>query len=147
MRSPTTRPRPVPDELTRPFWAAAARGELRIQRCPRCGRYQHPPAPLCAGCASAEVEFTPVSGRATLHSWTETWAGARHPAFAERAPYLVALAELVEQPGLFLYTNLPGARADELRAGMPLTVEFEPLGDGLALPQFRMAEFTAGELA
>lgn len=133
-----TRPRPVPDELTRPFWAAAARGELHVQRCAACGRYQHPPAPLCAACASAEVGFTRVSGRATLHSWTRTWTGARHPAFAERAPYLVGLAELAEQARLLLPTNLPGADPDELRAGLPLTVEFEPLGDGLALPQFRV---------
>jgi uncharacterized OB-fold protein len=144
------RPRPVPDELTRPFWAAAAQGELHIQRCGRCGRYQHPPAPLCAACDSPELRFIRVSGRATLHSWTETWSGARHPAFAERTPYLVALVELVEQHGLYAYTNLPGTRADQLRAGLPLTVEFEPLGEGIALPQFRLdsaAESGSGSTA
>lgn len=137
------RPRPVVDELTRPFWAAAARGELRVQRCARCARYQHPPAPLCGGCAAPELSYERVSGRATLHSWTRTCSGIRHPAFAGRVPYIVALAELVEQKGLYFYTNLPVAWAGDLRAGAPLTVEFEPFSHGMALPQFRLAN--AGE--
>jgi uncharacterized protein len=134
-----SRPRPDPDALTAPFWAAAARGELCVQRCARCARYQHPPGPLCVACTSPELSFERVSGRATLHSWTQTWSGTRHAAFADRTPYLVALVELVEQPGLFFYSNLPGARAGELRAGLPLSVEFEPVGEGVAIPQFRLS--------
>jgi hypothetical protein len=116
----TARPVPVPDEVSAPFWAAAAAGELHIQHCPGCARYQHPPEPLCRGCCTADLRFVPVSGRARLHSWTLTCSGARHPAF-DGAPYVVGLAELVEQEGLFLYTNLPGA---------PVTFLIKP-GEGL----------------
>ncbi|GAA1867017.1 Zn-ribbon domain-containing OB-fold protein [Pseudonocardia ailaonensis] len=125
-------PVPVPDDVTAPFWAATARGELHIQRCLGCRRFQQPPAPLCTHCAGADLRFEPVTGRARLHSWTRTCAGTRHPAFDERTPYLVALVELVEQEGLFLYTNLQ----DPVPAGTELEVGFEGR-HGFALPRFR----------
>ena len=129
------RPVPVPDAVTEPFWSLAAAGVLGIQRCEECERYQHPPAPLCAACGATRLGFAPVSGQARLHSWTLTHAGVRHPAFDARVPYLVGLVELVEQEGLLLYTNLPGAQVDLLRAGLELRVEFEHT-DGVTLPQF-----------
>lgn len=132
------KPVPVPDEVTAPFWAGTAAGELRIQRCPRCRWFQHPPQPLCAACGADGIGFVPVSGRARLHSWTQVCSGARHPAFDARTPYLLGLVELVEQEGLFLYTNLPGAHPAGLRAGLALQVEFEPQ-NGFTLPQFRPA--------
>lgn len=36
---------PVPDEDGAPFWAYAARGELRVQTCADCGELRFPPAP------------------------------------------------------------------------------------------------------
>ena len=41
--SKVTRPIPVPNEWTRPFWDAAKRGVIELQRCQSCGHFQHPP--------------------------------------------------------------------------------------------------------
>src|SRR2546426_10209206 len=38
-----TRPIPVPNEWTKPFWEAARRGGLALQRCQARGDLQHPP--------------------------------------------------------------------------------------------------------
>lgn len=107
--APPPRPAPIPDETTRPFWDAARAGRLAIQRCRDCRRWAHPPTPFCHHCGSTAQEAEPVSGRGRVLSTTATWSGARHPHFAARVPYLVGLVELDEQPGLLLYTNLPGS--------------------------------------
>jgi uncharacterized OB-fold protein len=51
------------------------------------------------------------------------------------APYVVALVELEEQPGLRLTTNIVGCQVDDVTIGMPVVVEFEDRGD-VSLPQF-----------
>lgn len=106
-----------------------------MQYCESCARYQFPPAPLCTSC-SGDVAYRRVSGRAHLHSYTQTVSGARHPWFAERMPYLSGLAELDEQPGLLLSTNLSGLEPDQLAVGLELHLRFDVLADGTAIPQF-----------
>jgi uncharacterized OB-fold protein len=132
-------PIPEPDDITAPFWAATRQGVLKIQRCADCGAYQQPPGAVCGQCASAELTFEQVSGRGKVYAYTETRSGARHPAFAARTPYLVGLVELVEQPGLLMHTNFPGATLEMLRTGAGVTVEFERLTDEISIPQFRLA--------
>jgi uncharacterized OB-fold protein len=132
-------PVPVPDDITAEFWEAARQGVLKIQRCGDCGAYQQPPGALCGQCASAGLRFEQVSGQGTVYAYTETRSGARHPAFAAKAPYLVGLVELAEQPGLLMHTNFPGASLEMLHTGAPVTVEFERLTDEISIPQFRLA--------
>ena len=138
------RPRPAPDLVSAPFWAAASRQELVVQRCGRCRTYQHPPAPLCGDCLGADLGFEPVTGDATVYSFTETHAGARHPYFAAIAPYRVGLVELAEQRGLLMYTNFPGAEFRDLRVGAAARVVFEPIGDDILLPQFAVVGGASG---
>ena len=133
--------RALPDvsDLTRPFWEAAARGRLAIQRCRSCGYYNHPPRPACDRCLSTELSFEEVSGAGSVWSFTvmhqKSVAG-----FEQSVPYVTALVELDEQPMLLLLTNLPGVPAEAVRVGQRVRVSFEPLGDDLALPQFVPAE-------
>lgn len=93
---------------------------LSVQRCTDCARYQHPPAPICYHCDSRELEPTPVSGSATLYSWT-TVHRPGPSRLGAATPYLVAQVELPEQDELFLHANLPSVRdTGRLRVGMPL---------------------------
>ena len=134
----TTQPsRAVPEvtDLTRPFWDAAKQGRLVIQRCGDCRYYNHPPKEACDNCLSTGLAFEDVSGRGSVWSWTvmhqKSVAG-----FEDAVPYLTALIELDEQPMLLLVTNLPGAVLATLKIGDRVLVTFEPLSDGLHLPQF-----------
>lgn len=103
------------------FWTAGAHGRLLIARCQDCARHIHPPMPVCAACLSRAVRPEPVSGRATVVSFTvnhEAWL----PGLA--VPYVVAYVELVEQAGLWLMTNIVDCPVEAVHIGMPVRVRF-----------------------
>jgi uncharacterized OB-fold protein len=138
----TTRPVPLPDEVSEPFWRAAAHGELRIQRCRACERLQYPPEITCQRCHNDDLDYTPVSGEASVYSYAEV-KRAFHDGFAEELPYLVALVALDEDPTVRLFTNLVDVRPASAQVGMPVTVTFRAVGDAV-LPMFRPAGASTG---
>jgi uncharacterized OB-fold protein len=138
MKTETTAPvnkrLPLLRGYTQEFYAWCARGELRFQRCARCGVWRHPPRPMCADCHSMAWEWTPTSGRGNVYCWTTVYQ-ALDPAFAGDVPYAAVIVELVE--GLRLATWVTGIPPADLRLGMPVEVWFDPIAEGVALPKFR----------
>lgn len=113
-------------DQNRDFWTAGSRGELRFWRCLDCGEYIHPPLPMCPRCHSKKLATEPVSGRATLASYSinyQPWMPG------PELPYVVAIVEMVEQTGLRLTTNLVNCPLDEIKVGMPVRVTFERHAD------------------
>ena len=92
---PILKPAPVPNELSRPYWEAAAQGRLVLQCCSACAVVRHYPRVLCDVCYSSAVHWQPASGRGTLHSWTVAHH-AFHPAFAAEVPYVLVTVDLEE---------------------------------------------------
>jgi uncharacterized OB-fold protein len=138
-QSPTVAPVvPEPSELTSFFWDAARAGRLEIQRCNTCRRYQHPPEPVCHSCLSFDLGSAEVSGRGTVYSY-EIATQAFHPYFADKLPYVIAVVELDEQPGLKLLTNLVDFPEEALAVDARVEVQFHPLTDRISLPVFRPA--------
>jgi uncharacterized protein len=131
-------PMPLVTDLTRFFWEGAARHRLLIARCTECGFYVHPPRPGCRRCLSEALAPAEVSGRGTLWSYTVS-VTAYHPYWAGKVPYVLAVVELAEQPGLGVTTNVIDCPEDELRAGLPVEVTFREAAPGLTLPVFRPA--------
>lgn len=125
-----------PDEVTAPWWEATRRRELVLQRCDRCGHWQHYPRALCTACGGTALHFEPASGRGHVDTWTEVM---RSPDPAREAPYVVARVRLAEGP--VLLTNLVGAATDEDLIDCPVTVDWAPLPDGRNLPVFRPTVF------
>lgn len=128
------KPLPRPSEDSAPYWEAAQRGELRLQRCGQCGHVRFPPALLCARCLSEEAEWARLSGRGTVYSWIIVHQ-SQHPAFNADTPYNVAIVELEEGPRL--HTNLVQCRNEEIYIGMPVEVVFEAVNAEVTLPKFR----------
>jgi uncharacterized OB-fold protein len=128
------KPVPQPDDVSRPFFEGAQRGELRIQRCDGCGAYLTPGSRLCTECLGEALSWTAASGRATLHTFAIMYQ-RYHPGFAEEIPYNIAVVELAEGPRL--NTNIIGVANADLRVGMPLEVTFAEQGEGVVLPKFR----------
>jgi uncharacterized OB-fold protein len=128
------KPVPQPDNLSRPFFEGALRGELMIQRCDACAAFLAPGSRACTECLNEALSWTAASGRATLHTFA-IMHQRYHPGFADDLPYNVAVVELAEGPRL--NTTVVGVPNEALRVGMPLTVTFEAAGDGIALPKFR----------
>jgi len=116
-----------------PFFEAAARERLVVQKCSACGRLRFPPRGVCPDCLGNESDWMEVSGRGEVYSffWMHQ---VYHPAFAERAPYPVAVVQLEEGP--MMTTNILDCTRESLVVGLPVEVVFELRGE-LHLPQFR----------
>jgi uncharacterized OB-fold protein len=134
----TTAPRPLPelDDVSSPFWEACARHELVLQTCASCGTVRHPPRPVCPACLSWEYAWKPAGGRGRVWSWVIAHPPVL-PAFADKAPYNVAVVELDE--GVRMLANLHDLPNDEIREGMRVEVTWEDVEDGVTLPQWRPA--------
>src|SRR5436190_21819113 len=100
-----SKPIPQPDDASRPFFEGAQRGELIIQRCTTCGAYLAPASRVCTECLSESLEWSPVSGRATLFTFAIMYQ-RYHPGFFDEIPYNIAVVELEEGPRL--NTNVVG---------------------------------------
>jgi uncharacterized protein len=135
----TSRPLPVPDARSAPFWAAAAAHVLTVARCSRCGNLTLPPDAVCPQCGSTDPGFVfePVSGRGAVRSWTVLRQSAL-PGFDADLPFVLVDVELVEQPELRLIGRLLDGPDAPLHTGDRVRVAFEDLQDGVAVPAFAL---------
>jgi uncharacterized OB-fold protein len=124
--------RPFLDPDNTSFWTGGTEGRLVLHHCQDCGWWIHPAAPRCRTCRSANVAPEAVSGRGRVTTFTVN----HQPWIPGSEPYIIGLVELVEQPGLFLTTNLVDIDGDDVRLGMEVEVVFEEAGD-IAYPLFR----------
>ena len=131
----TARPLPTPSPLTQPFWDAARRRELWVQRCRACATHLFYPRYLCTTCGSGDLEWAQASGRGTVFTYTVAHRPT-HPGFADLVPYVIAVVELEEGPKLT--TNIVNLDPDDMVIGLPVRATFEDL-DGVTLVHFRPA--------
>jgi uncharacterized protein len=129
-------PRPLSPELTRPFWEAAKRHELRMPRCTTCDHVFFYPRSECPRCLSTHLEWVQVSGRARLHSFTVVQQPA-NAAFRDDVPYVYAVVQLDEGPRLV--SNIVQCDIDTLRVDMPLEAVFDDVTPEWTLVKFKPA--------
>jgi uncharacterized OB-fold protein len=146
-RRPGLRLVPTLTPESTPFWTGGRNGELLIMRCGACGRFFHPPAPICWRCRSTAVAPEAVSGKATVAAYTVNWQ-PWIPGFDP--PYVVAMVELDDEPDVRLITNLVDVAADQIDVGLAVEVFFEdwtaPSGEEdsrVWIPLFRPAPVEA----
>ncbi len=136
MTTEVSPPLPLPNELTQPFWDGAAKGQLVIQSCNACGHLQHAPEPVCSACLSFDLGSKAVSGKGSVYTFCIP-TQAFHPYFADKLPFVLAVVELDDQPGLKMITNIVDVDTDSVKVGDRVEVTFNPLGDEFMLPVFR----------
>jgi uncharacterized OB-fold protein len=130
--------KPLPEitSLTKPFWEAAKRGELLLQRCVRCGYYQWYPRPSCHKCGSLNLEWARSSGLGRVYSFTVIRrVVGNSPDFAYDIPFVVAEIDLDE--GVRLYSNIVDVKPEDVRIGMRVRVKFEDTSPEIHLYKFR----------
>jgi uncharacterized protein len=120
------------DRETGPFFEAAAEEKLVYLKCSACAHALHPPTRHCPACGSWDTAWSEAKGTGRVHSWTVVRHQV-HPDFP--APYTLAVVELDDAPEVRLMTRLDGAQP--LAPGLRMQVWFEPLADGVVLPQWR----------
>lgn len=122
-----------------PFWTGGRNQQLLICRCKGCRCYQHPPLPACPECGGSDMEYPPVSGQGQVVTYSVNY----QPWFpGQTVPFVLAVVELAEQPGLLLTSNVVDCEPDSVRIGLDVTVEFEHRED-VWLPVFRPKESVA----
>jgi uncharacterized OB-fold protein len=131
---------PVPDELSRPFWEAAAEHRLVLARCGRCRKRTHPPDIVCPNCHHTDPQFTfePASHDGTVCSWTVMHQSFL-PGFQDLVPFVLIDVRVHDADDVRLIGRLLDASDDRLRLGARVRVEFEDLADGVAVPAFVFA--------
>jgi uncharacterized protein len=128
------KPLPVIDDDNRKFYEFAHQHELRMQQCTDCDHIRFPPGIVCPRCHSMQAEWTKLSGKGKVYSYT-VYHIAFHPAFQKELPYTVAIIQLEEGPRL--ESNITGCKTDEIKIDMAVKVYFEDVNADLSLPKFK----------
>lgn len=131
-------PFPIPDIASEPelapFYEYATKGEIRLPKRKDTGTFDWYPS-------GAEVEWVTISGKASVFSWAVVNQPI-YPGYAGLTPFVSALVEPVEAPGVRIVTRLVG-NTHGLQIGDAVTVEFEDVGapgieTGVIGPRFRV---------
>ena len=133
-----SKPLPAITTEAKPFWDAAAEQKLIIQRCKDCNAWVWTPRPSCNECGSEKVEWTQMSGKGEVYSFTvirQVVGRAASKAFEPDIPYVIAWVDLDEGPRLI--TNIIGCSVEDVKLGMKVTVQFEKASEKLWLPKFK----------
>jgi len=130
------KPIPAITEEMRPFFEAAKRHALVVQRCTACGTHRFPAREICSKCLSRAAQWVQVSGAGQVFSYN-VMHQVYHPGFAGEVPYAVVVVKLAE--GAKLNSNLVGVPPHAIRIGMPVKVVFEDITDEVTLPKFAPA--------
>ena len=128
----------IPDELNKPFWDAANEGRLVILNCKACNRLRHPPAPACDQCGSGDhLEWKEMSGRGKIYNYGVVY-DCPVRVLKEDLPFNLAVIMLDEDPGIQMYSHLPGIPVDEVPVGASVEVVFEATANGQKVPEWRV---------
>jgi uncharacterized protein len=126
---------PTPSSISKPFWDSCKAQAMQIQKCGSCETYAFYPVYVCPECASRKLNWTAVSGKGTIHTFTV----AAKSIFEEvEGPMIVALIELEE--GAMMTTNVVNADPAAVKIGMPVKLCYQPVSDEITLPAFEPAQ-------
>ena len=134
------KPIPVPDEVSKPFWDACNERRLIVQNCTACNRLQYPPQAACAACGSAaNLEWRDVSGRGRINGYCVMYQSRVGPLQADQ-PFNIAVIELEEDPAIKFLSSLPGTPLEEVPVGARVEVDFQDVGPGQLIHEWRVVE-------
>lgn len=134
-----TKPLPIRDADTTPFWEGCRQHELRVQRCLGCDSLRWPPRGLCPRCHSWDFAWARLDGRGTVSTFVVVHR-ATSQAFAADVPYVIAQVNLDGTDGhVRLISNVVGCSWEDVHVGMPVQVLFDDVTPEVTLPRFRPA--------
>jgi len=107
-------------------------GQLFLQYCPSCEEFIFYPRERCPKCFTDLLEWRPVSGNGTVHSFSIINVSAL-PQFQSEVPYVYALVDLPE--GIRMAVNIIDCPADQLQIGLPVKLTLIKR-EGQTLPVF-----------
>jgi len=112
---------------TKAYWEAAKEGKLLVKVCHSCSRMHYYPRAHCPHCLSGDTEWTEVSGKGTIYTYSVMRRTDK--------PYVIAYVTLDE--GVTMLTNIVECDADTIDVGDAVEVVFRETEGGFFLPVFR----------
>jgi uncharacterized OB-fold protein len=131
---------PRPTALTQPYWDGCRLGELRLQQCAQCRRFQFYPRIICSHCGGSALHWRAASGRGVVASFTVV---ERAVSKAYSAPYTIALIDLEEGPRMMSW--VVNDDRSEIGVGAPVTVTFSEWSEDIAMPLFELTGDAPGD--
>jgi uncharacterized OB-fold protein len=123
------------DQWSEPYWKAAAEHRLVLPRCTHCGTFRMP-APFCHECQSQDIVWVEQSGDGAIYSFSVV----DYPvisAVKESLPYVPALIELADAPGVRLISNVVDSLVDDIAIGAQVSLTWQDI-EGGSIPRFRL---------
>ena len=130
------KPLPTIDPGTAPYWRGLNEGRLLLRSCRACGQPHFYPREICPHCYADDLDWVEASGRAEIYSYTVAHRPAG-PAFADDAPYVVAIVTLAEGPRMMTWiVNDPA----EVAIGKAVRLTLRKVADEVTLPMFELCD-------
>lgn len=130
------KPLPQPSPISLPYWSAAKRHQLALQRCSSCEQFIFYPRAICPHCGSEDLVWRDASGRGSVYTFTVARRPTMRP-FEPDVPYVIAIVELEEGPRVT--TNIVGCAPESVRIGMAVQAAFDDVTPEVTLVKFRPA--------
>jgi uncharacterized OB-fold protein len=105
------------------FYKFVSEKRLMAAKCNECGTVLLPPKPMCTKCLSTNLKWIELEGAGKLLTYTIIHIAPEQ--FQSIIPYSVGIIEL--KNGLRLPGMIRGVDPKEIRVGMNLKIDFEPL--------------------
>ncbi len=133
MTAEITIPEPVLGHYDRQLCASITARAMTLQRCTTCNQMRYPPGPSCPICLSADYDWAPLDGGATILSWVVFHRGylAAYP-----PPYNCLAVRLDEGP--VMISNLEGPAPEGSWIGQRVRLCYAKEAGGRILPRFRL---------
>lgn len=131
------KPIPLKTLDNHPYWDAADRHELVLQKCDQCQHYAHPPGPACPTCGSEELSWEKLGSdiNGTVYSYIVSYRPFL-PGFQDQLPLVIAIVELEKVPEVRLIGNILECPPDDVQIGMKVKMMWEEAAKERAIPQW-----------
>lgn len=132
------RPPDREDERTAGYWEGFEHREIRLPQCRDCEAFHWYPKYRCPECGSEQVDWTAISGDATLFTWVGVEYHFHLPFLRDEVPFDTGLVCPVEDESIRLVAAVrtPGGSPPEI--GMELEVTFVDGNGGTPIPVYEL---------
>jgi len=123
-------------ELTAGYWDGFEHREIRLPQCRDCAAFHWHPKHLCPDCGSELIEWTAVSGEATLFTWVGVEYHFSLPFLREEVPFDTGLVCPVEDESIRLVAAIRTPDNVTPEIGMELKATFIDEEEGTPIPVY-----------
>jgi len=119
------------------FYKQILQGKLVGGKCKKCGKVHLPPRPLCDSCFSKEFEWVELPRNGKLLTYTVIYVAPTQ--FQGMGPYTVGIVQF--ENGLKIPGMIRGVAPEQIKVGMPLTIDFGTCSATQPWPQWPRYHF------